>query len=159
MDGLIDDLLTLAKQGQSVGEVEPVALPELANTCWQTIQTGEATLTVEAECVLRADAKRCQQLLENLIRNAIEHGGEAVTITIGELADEDGFYVADDGPGIPADEREMVFDSGYSTADSGVGLGLAIVKEIVQAHGWTVEITQSEHGGTRFEISDVDRLN
>jgi signal transduction histidine kinase len=65
----------------------------------------------------------------------------------------------DDGPGIPADERETVFDSGYSTADSGVGLGLAIVKEIVQAHGWTVEITRSEHGGTRFEISDVDRLN
>ena len=75
-------------------------------------------------------------------------------VTVGDL--EDGFYVADNGPGIPAEHRETVFEPGYSTRDDGTGFGLAIVQDVADAHDWTVRVTESEMGGTRFEIRDVD---
>jgi nitrogen-specific signal transduction histidine kinase len=73
-----------------------------------------------------------------------------VTITVGALTD--GFYVADDGTGIPADERETVFKPGHSTMDDGTGLGLAIVDQIIAVHDWNVTLTTSASGGARFEI-------
>ncbi|WP_338742283.1 HAMP domain-containing sensor histidine kinase [Haloplanus salilacus] len=73
-----------------------------------------------------------------------------VTVTVGALAD--GFYVADDGTGIPADERETVFEPGHSTMDGGTGLGLAIVEQIIAAHDWSVALTTSDSGGARFEV-------
>jgi signal transduction histidine kinase len=63
-----------------------------------------------------------------------------------------GFYVADDGRGIPAADRERVFREGYSTGDDGSGLGLAIVANVVDAHGWTVSVTESAAGGARFDV-------
>jgi signal transduction histidine kinase len=63
--------------------------------------------------------------------------------------------VADDGPGIPADEREAVFDAGYSTAEEGNGFGLRIVDQVVAAHGWEIAVTESADGGARFEITGV----
>jgi signal transduction histidine kinase len=86
----------------------------------------------------------------------VEHGsaGDAtVTVTVGDLPD--GFYVADDGPGIPATERGSVFEAGYSTDSGGTGFGLSIVATIAEAHGWTVEVTESEAGGARFEVTGV----
>jgi signal transduction histidine kinase len=77
-----------------------------------------------------------------------------VTITIGEL--EDGFYVADDGDGIPEDERDDVFEAGYTTTDHGTGFGLSIVSDVVEAHGWEIHLTESAEGGARFEITGVD---
>jgi hypothetical protein len=76
--------------------------------------------------------------------------GSNVTVTVGALAD--GFYVADDGTGIPADERETVFKPGHSTMDGGTGLGLAIVEQIIAAHDWNVTLTTSDGGGARFEV-------
>jgi signal transduction histidine kinase len=92
-----------------------------------------------------------KQLLENLFGNAVEHGGPEVAITVGEVAD--GFYVSDDGPGIPPAERTAIFEPGYSTNSDGTGLGLSIVERVAEAHGWAVRITESESGGARFEIS------
>ena len=65
----------------------------------------------------------------------------------------DGFYVADDGRGIPAADRDRVLDAGYTTDDDGTGLGLAIVAEIAESHGWSVAVTESDAGGTRFEFT------
>jgi signal transduction histidine kinase len=73
-----------------------------------------------------------------------------VTITVGALAD--GFYVADDGTGIPAGEREAVFKPGYSTMDGGTGLGLPIVEQIIVAHDWNIALAAADCGGARFEI-------
>ena len=82
-------------------------------------------------------------------------GGPEITITVGALEDGGGFYVADDGPGIPAAKRDDVLSFGYSTADGGTGFGLAIVSEIAEAHGWDLEVTESSAGGARFVIAGV----
>ena len=82
---------------------------------------------------------------------------DGVTITIGAL--EDGFYVADDGPGIPPEEREAVFESGYSTGESGTGLGLSIVEQVAREHGWTVDLGESADGGARFEFTGVELVD
>jgi len=68
-----------------------------------------------------------------------------VTIRVGAI-ENNGFYVEDDGPGIPEEKREDVFDSGFTTNRDGTGFGLAIVKEIVEAHGWTVSVADSDEG-------------
>ena len=68
-----------------------------------------------------------------------------------------GFYVEDDGPGIPADERDRVLDPGYMSAAAGIGFGLAIVDRIAAAHGWTVRVAESVDGGVRFEFAGVKR--
>jgi PAS domain S-box-containing protein len=146
---LVDDVLTLAREGQELGDVEPVALAETVESCWRSVETAAATLVTDTDRTIRADRSRLQQLLENLVRNAVEHGGEEATVWIGGT--DDGFYVEDDGPGIPEDERARVFEAGHSTADGGVGLGLVVVREIADAHGWAVEVAESEHGGTRVE--------
>jgi signal transduction histidine kinase len=73
-------------------------------------------------------------------------------VTVGVFADDAGFFVADDGVGIPEGDRDAVMGMGYSTADDGTGFGLGIVAEIARAHGWSVAVTDSEAGGARFEI-------
>lgn len=157
MRSLVEDLLRLAREGMSVEDLEDVSLPQIVRTAWTTAETEEATLQCEVDdATLRADTSRLRQVLENLFHNAVEHGGERATIRVGLLEDGSGFYVADDGPGIPEDDRESVFEFGYSTGDGGTGFGLAIVKSIVEAHGWDVEITDSDGGGTRFEITGVE---
>ncbi|MEF8825459.1 MAG: PAS domain S-box protein [Halapricum sp.] len=153
---LIDDLLTLAQEGERVTETEVVELPPAVEDCWHHVETAEATLAVETDRSIRADDGRLQQLFENLFRNSVEHGNTDVTVTIGDLPERDGFYVADDGPGIPPDEREDIFESGYSTAEEGTGFGLSIVEEIVHAHNWEIIVTDSDTGGARFEISGVE---
>jgi signal transduction histidine kinase len=97
-----------------------------------------------------------QQLFENLFRNALEHGETVETVAVGALGDGPGFYVADDGVGIPESERDEVFESGYTTNEDGTGFGLAIVTDIADAHGWDVTVTESESGGARFEVRGVD---
>jgi signal transduction histidine kinase len=154
METLIDDLLQLARTGEHVDERSEVSLAEFVSSCWHTVETGDGTLLVDCDRVLRVDPDRFRQLLENLFRNATDHGPRDVTVTVGGLPN--GFYVADDGPGIPDSDRDQVLDRGYSTADEGTGLGLAIVEAIADAHGWEVTVTESEDGGARFEFTGAD---
>ena len=144
MNALIDDVLTLARQGETVDDPEPVRLDEAATDAWALVDTADATLEVETGTAIQADPGRLQQLFENVFRNAIEHAGSDVSVTVGDLTGEPGFFVADDGPGIPPQDHDSVFDSGYSTSDSGTGLGLSIVRTIAEAHGWEVRATESE---------------
>jgi PAS domain S-box-containing protein len=153
---LIEDLLTLAQEGDEVDEFESVDLAELAEKSWQTVKTKHATLDTE-ELQIKADPRRVQELLENLYRNSVEHGGDGVTISVGKM--DGGFYVADTGSGIPKADRKQVFKSGYSTAEDGTGFGLRIVKQIADAHGWKVAVTESEQGGARFEVTNIERTN
>ena len=154
MGELIDDLLTLTRADDEVTERESIDLPATVEACWRTTAYEEASLSVETERMLRADPSQLKQLLENLLSNAVQHGGSDVTVAVGDLPG--GFYVADDGPGIPDGERERVTDSGYSTAEDGTGFGLAIVRRIAQAHGWEMTVTEADSGGARFEFTGVE---
>ena len=154
MTALIDDLLTLAREGDPVTDAEPVDLGRVVGSCWRTVDTRDATLRAAADGMVLADEGRLKQLLENLLRNAIEHGGDDVTVAIGTLPD--GFYVADDGPGIDPDRRGDVFEAGHTTSESGTGFGLRIVEQVADAHGWSVRAVESEEGGARFEITGVE---
>ena len=154
METLVEDLLALARHGHPVGEREPLALDPTVEGCWTTVETTQASLVSETDRTLRADRSRFEQLLENLIRNAVEHGGTGVTVRVGDL--DDGFYIEDDGPGIPAEHRSDVFEYGFLTGEEGSGFGLAIVREIVDAHGWEIEIAEGATGGARFEITGPD---
>jgi signal transduction histidine kinase len=107
--------------------------------------------------VITADRSQVKQLFENLYRNAVEHGGTDVTVSVGAM--DNGFYVADTGPGIPESEREAVFEAGYSTNQDGTGFGLRIVEEVADAHGWEVAVTESTQGGARFEITGAESVN
>lgn len=154
MHALIEDLLALARADKAAVTTAPVELEEVIEQSWATVETADASLVSDIRQMVEAENSRLRQLLENLIRNAIEHGGSDVTITIGPVAD--GFYLADDGPGIPDAQRDAIFDAGYSTNDSGTGFGLTIVKQVVDAHGWTLRVTDSTDSGARFEIGGIE---
>ncbi len=153
METLIEDLLALARDGESTMELADVALADVTARCWRNVETADATLHIDATRTIRADHARLQQLLENLIRNAVEHGGADVTVRVGDLAD--GFFIEDDGPGIPEETRARVFETGYTTTDEGTGYGLQIVNEIAVAHGWEIAVTEARDGGARFDITGV----
>jgi signal transduction histidine kinase len=197
METLVEEVLALAREGRTVDDTEVVRLSELADRCWELVETDEARLVVEDDLRFLADPDRTRRLLENLFRNAVEHGstgsrtgsGDAVehgsrggrpeagdagdsettdeqgeaaperrpgpTVRVGTLDDGTGFFVADDGSGIPPADRESVFESGYTTAEDGTGFGLAIVAEIAAAHGWDVAVVESDAGGARFECRGV----
>lgn len=73
-------------------------------------------------------------------------------------ADEQTIYFDDDEPGIPADERDSIFDLGYSSTPDGTGFGLAIVHRLAEAHEWDITVSGSETGGARFDFSGVEIL-
>jgi len=152
MEELIEDLLALARQGQPLDETERVSLAEIVRSCWEMVDVADANLVVDGDLDLDADPDRLQQLFENLFRNAVEHGGESVTVSVGPLDDASGFFVEDTGPGIPEDEQGEVFESGYTTSRQGTGFGLSIVEEIVEAHDWTISVSNGASGGARFEV-------
>ena len=157
MQEFLDDLLQLAREGRLVGELEEAELETVARRAWANVATDGATLEFESGCSIAVDRARATELFENLFINAVEHGGEDVTVRVGPLScdsgDPSGFYVEDNGPGIPETDRDRVFESGYTTDEAGSGLGLAIVQRIAEAHGWTVKTTDGACGGARFEFS------
>ncbi len=154
MDDIIEDVLELARQGRPIYDPEPVDAAAVTRAAWSAIQTTDGTLTVETDASILADRSRLQSLLENLLSNSLQHSDHAVTVRVG--CDDQGLFVADDGPGIPEDDREQVFEAGYTTGEDGTGFGLNIVETIAQAHEWTVAVTESESGGARFTVCGVD---
>lgn len=156
MDEIIEDvlMLTWSSQGIDPEDLGDHCLGEVAEVSWEHVETEEARLRVENEPTLRANEQRLQRLLENLFRNAVEHGGRDVTVRIGALPK--GFFVEDDGPGIPREKRTKVFEAGYSSGEEGTGLGLSIVRTIAEMHGWDVSATEGQEGGVRFEFVETN---
>jgi signal transduction histidine kinase len=158
MERIIEDVLTLARGEDVIDPEGRESLRDVAEEAWQTVDTEQATLDIEGSLpTATADHDRVSRLFENLFRNAVEHGGRDAAVRVGPL--DGGFYVADDGPGIPEDRRDVVFEPGYSSDDHGTGLGLAIVDQIADVHGWSVAVTESARGGARFEISGIEPGN
>jgi signal transduction histidine kinase len=170
MEELIDGTLALTREGPAVTEPEPVDLGRVAREAWESVDTAGATLELRADLTVSADPARLQRLFENLFRNAVEHRETAgrwqsdearaqrdnsAGLTVWVEPITNGFAVADDGPGIPEEMRESVLEFGFSSDENGTGLGLSIVTEIAEAHGWRVEVAESETGGARFEFRGV----
>ena len=158
MAQIISNLLVLTRGDERTLNRRRTDVGAAAERAWTNVDTGPATLDCRGDVTVAADRSRLGHCLENLFRNALAHGGDDVTVTVGPLDDE-GFYVADDGPGIPAAERDRVFDDGYTTTDDGTGLGLSIVEMVATAHDWAVTVTESASGGARFEIRTDQRTD
>ncbi|HEV2886603.1 MAG TPA: HAMP domain-containing sensor histidine kinase, partial [Jatrophihabitans sp.] len=162
LSNLIDDLLLLARSDEGGPDSaprarRPVRLDELV----AAVVAGypEARVPVRAgrclPAVVLGDSDGLHRVLLNLIDNAARYARSSVTVLVSAPAGEPGMVclsVADDGPGVPAGEREHVFDRFYrlddarSRAEGGTGLGLAIVRGIVTAHGGTVQLRDNEPG-------------
>jgi len=166
MEDIIEDTLMLARQGQSVENVEAVEISELADDCWDVIESHSAELRVVDDFTVHGDPNRLPHIFENLFRNAIDHNEGSITIRVGlknvmytnTRAPDSGsfcFFVEDDGCGVPEGRRESVFDAGETTRKDGTGFGLPIVKQIAEAHGWEVALTDSFDDGARFEFANV----
>lgn len=179
MHRIITEVLALARHGEYIGEKEEISLSETANDAWSHVQTDVVTLEVKDDQQVLADRDGLEHIFENLFRNAVEHGApdeasetgstdgdqsdesgetspDAITVSVGTLTDDDGFYVADDGDGIPPEKRDEVLKAGFTDSDDGTGLGLAIVTSIADAHEWAITVTESASGGARFEFSGVE---
>jgi PAS domain S-box-containing protein len=155
MESIVERTLALAREGETVGDPERVDLAEVVADSWSTVDTADATLSVETEREVLADPDRLRNLFENLMRNAVDHAGSDVSIRVADLSD--GFFVEDDGPGIDSAVADSLFEPGESGTAGNTGFGLAIVQEIATAHGWTVAATTGEDGGARFEVRGVDK--
>ncbi|WP_247731278.1 sensor histidine kinase [Halovivax limisalsi] len=152
MHRMIEDLLTLAREGEAIGELEPVALEDVVRQAWDGVDTADGTLSVDSLPDVQADRARARQLFENLFRNAVLHGGDTVSVDVGTF--DGGVYVADDGPGVPDDLKDEILEMGVSTAkgEGGTGFGLSIVTQVAEGHGWDVAVADSGSGGARFEL-------
>ena len=154
MASMIEELRTLTMSHRRDTKTTPVSIAARAETAWSTTETGDSDLRVLLDPAVEyeADLGLLDHIFENLFRNAVVHNEPPVTVTVGGLADGSGFYVADDGTGIPPTRTDEVLEYGYSTASEGTGAGLTIVSDFVAAHGWELAITDADDGGARFEI-------
>ncbi|MBV0922839.1 PAS domain S-box protein [Halomicroarcula limicola] len=153
MKDIVSDLLTLAHM-EEVETDDTVSLSALADETWANTATENASLENElGDARIVASEPRLKELFANLYRNVAAHAGDDVTVRTGRTAD--GFFVEDDGVGIPEAEREQVLEAGYSTGGT-TGFGLTIVGQVATTHGWTFEISESEAGGARFEFGGVE---
>lgn len=154
MESIIDDTLTLAREGKIVDEMDDIRITDLVGSCWASVKTGGATIEIEDKFTVHGDRDRLKHVFENLFRNAVEHGGDELTVRVGRTG-EGLIYVEDDGPGIAPGKRNEVFEPGHSSTSDGTGFGLTIVKRIVEAHSWTISLTDGTDNGARFEFGRV----
>jgi two-component system, OmpR family, sensor kinase len=166
MSGLVSDLLLLARAdaGRRAATKE-LDLAAIAAGALEEVQPLAGTSRIESRLEgplpLEGNPDELHRLVRNLLENAIRHTPEKTTVELTARRDGDEalLEVLDDGPGIPADMEDDVFDRfvrGEGPADTaaggGSGLGLAIVRAVAEAHGGTVSAGRSTYGGARFSV-------
>jgi len=162
MQTLTESALDFARQEASSEEARTVDLIALAESvCADTVDRGEDVNFVSGEFerlpyLCRPTALK--RVFRNLIENAIRYG-ERATLTVSANNGEIYLMIEDDGPGIPADQRDQIFEpfvrleQSRSKETGGIGLGLAIARTIVRAHGGDITVSDGENGGARFSVS------
>jgi PAS domain S-box-containing protein len=156
MAELVDEVLDLTTKGRPVGDTEGVDLGSVVADARSTLDADDLDVSVEGSPTVVADRGRLRALLENLVGNAARHAGPGTSVWVGAIDGGEGFFVADDGPGIPPEDRDAVFEYGHTTSEEGTGLGLSIVRDVASAHGWTARVVESSAGGARFEFEGAD---
>lgn len=165
MRSLIEDLLMLARLGESQPlSVENVDLAQIARDAATDHRTIDSTRPISVESpdslTVQSDKQRLHQVVSNLLANVRVHTppGTLVTVEVREQGAWAILEVTDDGPGIPPEALEHVFDRFYradpsrSRRSGGSGLGLSIVQAIVEAHRGTVLAQNDPGGGARFTV-------
>lgn len=155
METLITETLAIARDGGDVGERESVTLAALAETAWETVDPDDAQLEITNDRSLLADKSSLQQLFENLFRNVDEHCGPDTTVTVSGT--EEGFTVADTGPGLEESIAESLFNTDTPIEDNRAGLGLLITERVVSGHGWDGDVEVDN--GTRFIFRGIGRVS
>ncbi|WP_312907687.1 sensor histidine kinase [Natronosalvus caseinilyticus] len=155
IEEMIDILLVIVRESPVHVDEERVDLAVVAEQAWDaTEETATATLVLDTDRSIRGDAVHLHHLLANLFQNSVEHAHEGVTVRVGDL--EDGFFVEDDGPGIPPETHSQVVEPGFTTSSRGTGLGLTLVTQLAAIYDWEWALAESGDGGARFEFTEVD---
>ena len=151
MEELIDELLMIARGDRQAVNIRTLSLQPIVEEAWSYTDAPEATLSVDDPLgEIQVDETRLLQLFGNLFRNSVEHGDD-VAVEVGPLADEGGFYVADDGPGFSEKSRAEIEAHGETDETSEIGIGLMSVIDVVEAHGWDLSVPTTDQGA-RIEI-------
>ena len=167
---MIMDLMDIARMeegrfGLSIERTDPVALAgkaiENAEASFEQQKVRLILDRPESDCALRADAAVLHRILDNLLANALRYSPKQGAVTVGVRAIEDTvhFTVADEGPGIPEEYREKVFEkyAQVELREAGLsvnrGLGLTFCQLAVEAHGGTIVAEEAPSGGAMFRVS------
>lgn len=151
IENILENILEITTKKESELETRFQPVQNVCQKAWENIESDKAELKITTNKMFYMNDKLVHHLFENLFKNAIKHGGEDVIIKVGVM--NDGFYVEDNGQGIPEDKRDKIFDPSYTT--SGTGLGLTIVEHVCDIHGWNINVAESSTGGARFEITNI----
>jgi signal transduction histidine kinase len=161
LDRLVDELLWLARSdaGRAPQRRQPLDLDDVVLREVEGFRAAGHRLDLGGLSAAHVvgDGPALARAVRNLLDNAVRHAGTTVTVQLGEVDDRARLVIADDGPGIPPEDRERIFerftrlDDARSRAHGGTGLGLAIAREIIDGHGGRLELEDAEPGA-RFVV-------
>jgi signal transduction histidine kinase len=158
MDVMVNDLLHFTSDRDPqlaqfplrklAADIEASLAPQLA------AQKIRFEIKIAPQETLRADREMLRRALLNLVLNALDAMPDGGTLTVGSTATDGNLemYVADSGPGLPAEVLPRVFEPFFTTKQAGTGLGLAIVSRIAEAHGGMVNAANARRGGAVFTL-------
>jgi signal transduction histidine kinase len=163
MQDLVDDLLIVARNdtGGVRRESKLVDLDVIVDEEVRQVRPASnirIDMTRVSAATVTGDASQLGRVVRNVLTNAVRHAASRVELTLAEREDVE-LLIDDDGPGIPVDDRQRVFerfvrlDEARTQADGGAGLGLAIAHDVVVAHGGTIAVMDSPIGGARVVVT------
>lgn len=153
---IVDDMERLARLESAEMDTQQVELSVAAAQAWGVSDTANAVVNIDDNMpVVSGYKSQIYQMFENIFRNAVVHAGGDAIIDVGSLNDG-GFYIEDNGDGVPENIRDQVWEYGFTSKEEGTGIGLIVVKRVVERHNWTIDISDSQSGGARFEIRFSD---
>ena len=154
LSGIVDKIVSLATYNERERDPTTMWLSALVRDIWEGQSTAEATLSLSGDRRLLGDRDATQLLVEMLLDNALVHGGPEISVEVGGT--DDGFYVADDGPGIDFEPPSYALEPAVTSVESASGFGLYIAQQIADEQGWTIEVRNLDDGGARFDVTGID---